>query len=378
MNEAIGNRLAVLMSFSGQGGVERMVLKLIGEFAASGRAVDLVAIRGQNLVVGQVPDSVRVVDLGVRHTGLALCSIAAYLRRERPAAILCAKDRAIRAAVLGRAISRQPTRLVGRLGTNLSESLKGRSAVTRALRVWPMRHIYRHVDAVVAISQGVADDTARLTGLDSSRIRVIPNPVVSDELYDAARSDPGEPWFAEAPPVILGVGRLTKQKDFSTLVRAFAKLRGQRACRLIILGDGREGPELERLAAELGVRPDVKFPGFVDNPWSWMARSQLFVLSSRWEGLGNVLVEALALGIPSVSTDCPSGPGEIMAQGRFGPLAPVGDVDALADAMARTLDAPLPPATLRLAADPYQLRPSARRYLDVLGIGTVRSECPVP
>lgn len=363
------SRLAVLISFSGEGGVERMVLNLAEGFAALGVQVDLLAIRADSAHLGTLPEGVRLIDLGVRHSGMAVWPLARYLRKAKPDALLAAKDRAIRAAVLARWLAGSRLRIVGRLGTNLSAALEGRSGLARWLRVAPMRLFYPPVDRVVCVSEGVLEDTAQLTGLPRERLQVIRNPVVTPRLADLAVQPVDHPWFADrSVPLILGAGRLTEQKDFPTLVRAFARLRKQRPARLVILGDGRHRARLEALATELGVADDVALPGFTPNPYAWMARAELFVLSSAWEGSPNVLTEALALGTPSVATDCPSGPREVLDGGRYGPLVPVGDADALGDAMLHTLAAPLPAEELKSAVAAYNRDASAQAYLAALGL----------
>jgi len=345
------------------------VLNLIEGLVARGLAIDLLAIRAESAHLGELPDAVRLVDLGVRHSGLAIAPLARYLRRERPDALLAAKDRAIRAAVLARRLAGWRGRLVGRLGTNLSAALEGRSALARRLRTAPMRLIYRGVDRIVAVSQGVAEDTRRITGLPADRIGVVRNPVVTPRLAELAAAPCPHPWLESSEvPVILGAGRLTEQKDFTTLVRAFARVVAERPARLLILGEGRQRARLEQLAEELGVRADVALPGFAPNPYAWMARATLFVLSSAWEGSPNVLTEALALGIPAVATDCPSGPRELLAGGRYGPLVPVGDHVALARAMLATLQAPLPAERLREAVSAYTVEAATSGYLDALGL----------
>jgi glycosyltransferase involved in cell wall biosynthesis len=170
--------------------------------------------------------------------------------------------------------------------------------------------------------------------------------------------------------VIIGMGRFTEQKDFATLIRAFARLRANRNCRLILLGRGRLQADYQALAEQLGVAADIAYPGFADNPYSYLARARLFVLSSAWEGSPNALTEALALGVPVVATDCPSGPRELLDGGRYGALVAVGDDAALAQAMAATLDAPPPAAGLRRAVADYTVEASARAYLAALGFTT--------
>ncbi|MEW6676314.1 MAG: glycosyltransferase [Pseudomonadota bacterium] len=363
-------RLAVLISFSGEGGVERMVFNLVAEFARQpGLAVDLVLLRDNSQHLGTLPDNVNVVRLGVRHSGLAAPAIARYLSRVRPDALLAAKDRAGRAALLARRLAGVSTRIVIRLGTTLSEAIKDKPAWVRWLRYRPMRRSYPRAERIVAVSQGVADDVMAITGLPAERIRVIRNPVITGGLTVQAEAPVDHPWFDPGGvPVVLGLGRLTRQKDFPTLVRAFARVRSQRNLRLVILGEGRDRADLLALANELGVGADLSLPGFQANPYAWLARSRLFVLSSRWEGSPNALTEALALGVPVVSTDCPSGPRELLEGGRHGPLVPVGDAEALAQAMQQVLDAPPAPESLRAAVAEYRADLSARRYLETLGL----------
>jgi len=362
--------IAVFVSFSGTGGVERMVINLIRGFVNLGRSVDLVLVKAEGPHLDRLPPEVKVVRLGTRHTFLALPTLARYLRSRRPAALLAAKDRAGRTAVLARRLAGTDTRIVMRLGTNLSTAMADRSALGRWLRYWPIRRLYPRVDRIIAVSEGVADDTARIAHLPRGRIQVIRNPVITPELADLAVAPCLHPWFQVGePPVILGAGRFQRQKDFPTLVRAFARVRVARPCRLVILGEGGGRAKLEALIAELGLISEVDLPGFQSNPFPFLSRSALFVLSSAWEGSPNVLTEAMALGIPVVSTDCPSGPRELLDGGRFGPLVPVGDVEALARAIADTLDRHLPSETLKAAVAEYNQAESARRYLEVLESG---------
>jgi glycosyltransferase involved in cell wall biosynthesis len=235
--------------------------------------------------------------------------------------------------------------------------------------LWPylQRTFYPWASSVVAVSRGAADDLARTSGLPRDRVQVVYNPVITPTMIALAGQTPDHPWFAPGqPPVILGVGRLTRQKDFPTLLRAFAEVRRRRAARLIILGEGEDRSALEALARELGVAGDVALPGFRDNAMAYMARSALFVLSSAWEGLPTVLIEALAAGTRVVSTDCPSGPREILEDGRLGLLVPVGDPAALAEAMIDTLDQPAGPPPLA-SLTPFTRDAAVDHYLHLVG-----------
>lgn len=369
MTPASSAPLALFASFSGSGGVERMLVNLMHGLVALGQPVELLLVRAEGPHLAQLSGEIPRIGLGVRHTQLAIPALARYLRRRRPAALLAAKDRAGRAAVLARALAGTDTRLVLRLGTHLSTAMAERGRLERALRFASIRWLYPHIDQIIAVSEGVAADTRALARLAPERVRVIRNPVITPELYRLAAAPCPHPWLEPgAPAVILGVGRLQRQKDFPTLLRAFAKVRAARPeCRLIILGEGGARAQLERLAAELGLSHALALPGFQPNPYAWLARARLFVLSSAWEGSPNVLTEALALGIPSVATDCPSGPAEILAAGHYGPLVPVGDPGALAAAMLATLANPLPASQLRAAVADYAQDRAARAYLDALG-----------
>ena len=363
-------RLAVFTSFSGAGGVERMVVNLVREFDRLGVLVDLLYVRGRSAHLEGIPERVRMVPLNARHSFTSVFELARYLRHEKPVALLAAKDRPGRAALRAGRLAGMTCPVVIRLGTNLSAALEGKSWLARWGRTAPMRRLYARAQAVVAVSEGVAEDTRLITGLPSERIIVIRNPVVTPELEEMATAPCPHPWL-ERPreePVLLAAGRLTHQKDFATLLQAFAILMQERPVRLIILGEGRLRGELEPLAEGLGIKERVAMPGFEANPYAWMGRVDGFVLSSRWEGSPNVLTEAMALGVPVVATDCPSGPREILQGGSVAPLVPVGDAGALARAMAEILERPPDRETICGAVREYKAERSARRYLEALGV----------
>lgn len=394
--------LALLLPSLAAGGVGRAMLALARAFAARGHRVDLVLCRATGAYLDQVPLDVRVIALeaeGALHARLRVArldpdgigaalrpallalapapaqpylrDLARYLRAQRPTALLAAKTHTNVLALWGRALAGTPTRVVLSEHTQLSQSI-ARS------RKWRWRHVaalvartYPQADAIVAVSDGVADDLARTGGLARETVTTIYNPVVTPALTAQAAETPPHSWLEESnsPPVIVAVGRLVPQKNFALLLRAFARLLEQRPARLLILGEGRERARLEALAEKLDIRDHVALPGFVTNPYAAFARAALFVLSSDWEGLPTVLIEALACGCPVVSTDCPSGPAEILADGRYGPLVPVGDATALAGAMMRALDCPPPREVLRQRAAEFSLERSAARYIELLLAG---------
>ncbi len=346
-----------------------MVSTLIQEFRARGHEVDLLLIKARGRHLEAVPDTVNKIKLGSDHSWLTLWPLVKYLRKEKPAALLAVKHRAIMVALIARRIAGVETRIVGRLGTNVSTALKGKGRFRKWLWHKSMQSVYPLADQLIPVSEGVADDIQTISRIDRRKLQVIRNPVVTDQTRQLAEAPLDHPWFGEnQPPVILGAGRFTRQKDFPTLIKAFARLRRDRACRLVILGRGGDQSACRELARSLGVETDIDFPGFDANPFRYMRRAALFVLSSAWEGSPNVLAEALAVGTPVVSTNCPSGPFEILQNGKFGPLVAVGDVEAMAKAMAQTLAHPLPADTLRQAVAEYTAERSAQRYLQALQI----------
>jgi glycosyltransferase involved in cell wall biosynthesis len=362
--------LSILASFSGEGGVERMLLNLVNVMAESGLRIDLLLIKTRSRHLDEIHPAVNRINLGSRHTATSLLPLSRYLKRTQPPCLLAAKERAGRIAVIARILAgASHTRLVLRLGTNLTAAFAHKSGWRLFLRRLPIRLLYPRIDRIVAVSEGVREDTLRVSGVAPDKVVVIRNPVVTPRMLEAAAAASPHPWLGDPEhPVILGVGRLTVQKDFPTLLRAFADLHSSRPCRLIILGDGRQRETLLGLSRELGISESVVLPGFTPNPYAYMQRAKLFVLCSRWEGSPNVLTEAMALGTPVVSTDCPSGPRELLDRGRIAPLVPVGDWQALSEAMRLVLDNPPDTALLRDSVAQYNARQSAMRYLEIMGI----------
>ena len=365
-------RLAIYLATSGHSGVDRVMSNLIEEISARGIVIDLLRIAGHGPHLRDIPANVRLVDLGTAHVASSLWPLVRYLRRERPFALLSDKDRLNRYALLARRVAGVSTRVAVRLGTTVSENLAKRSGFERWLQYTSIRRFYRWADAVLVPSQGAATDLIAIGNLDPAKVKVVPSPIVNERLFRLAVEPCPHPWYGDGGcPVILGVGELCERKDFATLLRAFATVRKSLQARLVILGEGRKRGELEALAHDLGVADATAFPGFQPNPYAFMARAELFVLSSRCEGAPVVLMEALACGVPVVSTDCPSGPREILQDGRLGALVPVGDANALAKAMVATLQNPPERAALRLGAEPFRASVSANHYLAALGLSHV-------
>ncbi|MGB9620048.1 MAG: glycosyltransferase [Armatimonadota bacterium] len=363
-------RIALFLPSLGIGGVERVMLNLAGGFVKWGASVDLVLVKAQGEYMRRIPPGVRVVDLQASRVLVSLLPLVRYLRRVKPDGLISAKDYANVVAIYAKFLARVSTRVVVSVHTTLSKHIRyAESFRERVIVPLLARLLYPRAYGIVAVSNGVADDLAQFLGLSRDRISVVYNPVVADHLFAAAQEPVDHPWFAPGePPVVLSIGRLTAAKDYPTLLAAFAKVRQRCDVRLAILGEGEERERLQYLVRRLGLESDVWLPGFVDLPYPYLARASLFVLSSIWEGLSAAIIEALALGVPVVSTDCPGGPREIVDNGRFGELVPVGDADALADAILRALDGPHDPERLRERAKQFSVDNAVAQYLALLGL----------
>lgn len=358
------------------GGAERVMLLLAGGLAHRGCDVDLVLIRREGAYADSLPPGVKVVELGTGRMLNSILALSRYLRRERPHALLTALVHVNVGALLAAMLARTGTRVIVTEHNQISRNFAALRSLTlrSAYRLVP--RLYRRASRIVAVSDGVADDLSRFSGIGRGHIDVVHNPIVTPELMARTSEPLDDPWFGpcagageDQPPVFLGVGRLAAQKDFSTLIRAFAKVRAARPARLVILGEGEERADLEALVDGFGLGADVRLPGFAANPYAFMSRSAAFVLSSRFEGLPTVLVEAMACGTQVVATDCPSGPREILREGRLGGLVPVGDADALARAMVETLARPVPVELLHGRAADFSIDRAVERYLDLVTQG---------
>ena len=355
--------VAIFLPSAAGGGAERVLLSVAEALGRRGHGVELVLGNSEGGLRDEVPTSVPVVDLGCRHLRNSLPRLVRYLRRRRPACLLSTLDHANVLAVLAVALARTGTVPILRLANTVSETRPSRLLDKDRLTYELAVRCYRRAGRLVAVSEGVADDLVRLAGVARDAVHVIPNPVVGPELFALRDEALDHPWFAPgAPPVVLGVGRLTRQKNFPLLLNAFADVRRRRPARLLVLGEGEDRAALEALAGALGVAEDVAFPGFDRNPFRYMARAGVFASSSDWEGLPGAVIQALACGAPVVATDCRSGPREILDGGRYGTLVPVGDAAALSAALLDALDrSPTPPPerawapyTVERAVDAYE------------------------
>jgi glycosyltransferase involved in cell wall biosynthesis len=374
-------------------------LDLAREFAERGYRVDMVLARLRGELVSDIPESVRTFELGIsplvkalrtlfrlpietwkaplpaiiskRPTKVrSLPGLERYLLEERPDVLMATTDIPNLIALWAAWLAKVKTRLIIRQANTLTNYVN--MAPSKFHRKLPsmIRQWYHMADGIISVSRGVADDLSRVAAISQERISIIYNPINLERIAKSATQEFDNPWFQPGqPPVLVAVGSLHPQKDYPTLLRAFVRVRTERNIRLVILGEGSERKSLEALIEELGVVDDVQLLGFQKNPYTYMSRAAVFVLSSIYEGFPNVLLEALACGCPIISTDCPNGPAELLDRGRFGLLVPVGDDAAFAEAILRALEAPNNAIKLKRRAEEFSIDTIADRYLDIF-LGT--------
>lgn len=316
------------------GGAERVMVTLANGFAERGFKVDIVLAAAEGPYFSEVSDAVRIVDLKASRVATSIPKLARYLRKQRPRALLSTLRHANIAAAMAHKLSGSQSILVLREANHVrNEDFKSLAGGFNAILY---RWAHRNAHGVVGVSDGVSASVANVVG-PGCNVVTIYNPVDVDSVITLSHGEMLPNVISAGDKVVLSVGRLTEQKDYPTLMKAFAEVRRHMPAKLIILGEGQERQKLSDLAESLSISEDVFMLGFVANPYAFMRRADVFVLSSLWEGLPNTLIQAMACDTPVVSTDCPSGPAEILEGGKWGELVPVGDHVALADAMAKNL-----------------------------------------
>jgi glycosyltransferase involved in cell wall biosynthesis len=343
---------------------------LAGGMIARGIEVDLVVNRLEfSPMLHELPKDVCLVNLGCSTFAARLPRLIRYLRNRQPNGILSAGHYANELSVLAKLLSLQKMRVVVSEHTSLSTELNALpgNSLRRFAVPWLDRVIYPFADGVVAVSEAVRWDSEKLFRLRPGTCQTIYNPVDFERIRRLGMDTIDHPWFQLGkPPVVLGIGRLEEQKDFTNLLEAFSTVRAQRDARLVIFGEGSQRQRLIERIAQLGINDCVWLAGFIPNPYPYIKRASVLALSSRWEGLPTVLMESLALGVPIVSTDCPGGSNEILAGGKFGTLVPMSDPAALAEAIIVTLGKGKPVLVEEEALIKYKIDRVLDEYLRIL------------
>jgi glycosyltransferase involved in cell wall biosynthesis len=357
-------KIALFMpSFAG-GGAERVFLSLAKGFLASGKKVDLIVACNSGELKTQIDDRVHLVDLKSRRIGLSLMGLIRYLQVEKPDILLSGQTHANVVAIWAKFLSRSSVPTVISEHSNLSPQIRPNIGYKEKLVLLLARIFYRYADGIIAVSKDIKNELSRFLHLPESMIRAISNPLDLERIQSLSQNITNHPWLYEKSlPVILSAGRLSKEKDFKTLLNAFKIVLGKMDSRLIILGEGPERSSLEKQVSESGLLGKVSLPGFEQNPYPYMRLSDVFVLSSIYEGFALALVEAMACGIPVISTDNCGGPVEILESGKYGKLVPSRSPAAMADAILAILESPVDGSPARLRALDFSLERITAQYL---------------
>lgn len=330
----------VISTLSG-GGAERVMLNILTHINRVKFRPVLVLFERKGELLSHLPPEIRVETLKRKKAKyglqwLVFFRLAQLLKKERPEALVSFMWYPNLVSLLAKLLSRSDCKVIVSERSSLSLCYEGR--VAEFLRHCTVRFFYRRADAVTVNSVAMAEELMRMFRFPQDRLAVIHNPVDIDRIRRLGREEVSRPWFGDNMPTIAAVGRLSREKGFSYLLAAM-KIMVSRGipCRLILLGRGQEEDSLRDTAKALQIEDRVIFHGFQENPYKYMARSALFVLPSLYEGFPNALLEAMALGVPSIATRCPTGPAEIIRDGVDGILVPSADEKALADAVERLL-----------------------------------------
>ncbi len=371
MNYLFYKKVSIILPDLRGGGAERVAVKLANGFSERGYTVEVVLLSATGEFLVDLRPDIKIVDLKFNEIRwfqlpLILPLLIKYLRESRPEVILSLMWPLTVIVPLARFLARVHSRVVVSEHTTWSQG--------GCLKHWSfdwqvrtsMHLIFPHVDGIVIVSEAAADDLASFADLDRKRINVIYNPIVGEEALLVYDELPPVGWWTGPHRRILAVGSLSDQKDFGTLLQAFAVLQQRTDTRLLILGEGVCRHSLEEQCRKLGIEDNVFMPGFVKDPMPYYAHADLYVLSSKAEGLPTVLIEALAAGTPVVSTDCPSGPREILQGGKIGWLVPVGDSEALSKAMGESLSEKHDPSVLKQRAQDFSIKKALDKYEKLL------------
>jgi glycosyltransferase involved in cell wall biosynthesis len=367
--------IAFLLPNVGGAGAERMMLNLAIGFSEEKFKVDLVLFKAEGAYLRNVPSNINIIELKVSRALSSIFRITNYLRDHKPTVLISTLNRVNIAAVISKKISGVNTQIILREANTFSVYTKMQNSFWDKVIYHAARFLYPYADNIVGVSRGVTDDIEKhFKRLSKNKLSVIYNPVVNKEVFELSIQKIDHPWYREGTPVILGVGRITPQKDFCTLIRAFEIVKKQIDVRLIILGSGKkeeggtpvEYEKVTSLIHELNLEDIVDLPGFTKNPFAYMNKSTLFVLSSKWEGLPGVLIQALACGCPVVSTDCPSGPREVLNSGEFGKLVPIEDYEKMAEAIIVSIENPINKNIIIERAKEFSISKAVKNYSNLI------------
>jgi glycosyltransferase involved in cell wall biosynthesis len=367
-------RVAFLLHNIDSGGVERVAINLLKELVKYPISIDLVLFEKKGNFLNETPPEVRIVDLSGASSGRLrkIFPLVKYFRQEKPSVLVSKLVQFNVIAIVAKFLSLIPLHVLlvehlsfDSLENEIKDDPKEKIGLLNQLR----KIFYPKANVVAAVSQGLAQALERDLSMKAGTFKVLYNPVIDENLVTKSQLPVEHPWFESGqPPVFLAAGRLAPQKDFLTLIKAFAIFRQKYTARLVILGEGTERQTLEAEISRLNLEADVSLLGFTNNPYAYMSKASVFILSSRFEALPTVLIEALACGCQVIATDCPYGPNEILVNGKYGKLVNIGNTHELADAMAETINSPIDSQLLKLRAYDFNTKNAVVEYLKAMNL----------
>jgi glycosyltransferase involved in cell wall biosynthesis len=354
--------VSIYLTSMSLGGAQRIARNLCSGLVNKGYDVELVLVEARGELLAELPDAVSVVDLGEHRVATSIFPLSRYLRRRQPDVLYAMMTEINVASVLAHRLAQVDTRLIISEHNTLTASS---TSIKDKLIIRLAGHTYSLADHIITVSEGVRSDLLEIVDLPADAVSVVYNPIDVEGIREQAQEKLDHEWFHDdSKDIVLSAGRHVPQKGFDTLMRAFACL-DTSGVRLVLLGQGPETESLQALAETLGITAEVDITGYVDNPFKYMANADVFVLSSWYEGFGNVLIESMATGCPVVSTDCPSGPSEILENGKHGPLVPIKNPERMAEAIDEVLTSPPKRSALMRRADEFSVGRITERYEEI-------------
>lgn len=363
-----------------QGGVQRMMVNVANYLSSKGYNVTIILCQRKGHYLNFVNKNVEILSLESDNRIKLIKYLTKYINKYRPEVLFTAVPHLNLIAIIAKLISGNSTRVIISERSNTIEEFRKSPVGAYKLSFTLIPILYRFADSIIAVSKGVASDLAKVALINPEKVTTVYNPAFNKKMLVEANETIEEVWLKDnSVPVVIGVGRLTDQKDFPLLIDAIKIVLIKRKVRLIIIGEGPLYTSLDEQIKKLKLEDYIKLAGFQSTPISWISKAQLFVLSSKWEGFGNIVVEALAAGTTIVSTDCKSGPAEILQNGKFGYLCKVGDKNDLAEKIEYALENPMPTNFLRQRAENFDVDIVMKNYERILsGKSTVDHEISLP
>lgn len=349
-------------SFSG-GGAEKMMVRIANELNERGHHVELVLVDESGPFGSLVDSGIGTTEIGGRNTLEMQYYLWRYLRDTNPDLLISTMEIPNITSIVASKIGNSTPVVIRIANMNSMKERRGKYTLIPTLKALT----YPHAESIISVSNDVARDLTNISNIPREEVTTIYNPSYDPEIPKQSVQHVPHDWLNDPNKcVVIGVGHLKPQKDFQTLINSINQINESRDVYLIILGEGHLAGELQTLTEDLEIADRVSFPGFVENPYAYMAKADVFVLSSAWEGCPNVLIEAMACATPVVGTDCPGGTSEILDEGKYGPLVPVGDDETMAVAIEHVLTNPPNGSRLRSRAQEFGIEPIVDTYEEIL------------